>query len=127
MDGKEKERFRVLLLDQFHDNLKDLNDALDKHIKSITYKKQFSKIMYEKHKQNDEFKQNKTEHDKKHYQEHKDTLLNQRKQKYHNDNEFKEKVKLQQKNRYSQLNNLTSLKPTSSGSISGSVVSSENI
>ena len=127
MDGKEKERFRVLLLDQFHDNLKDLNDALDKHIKSITYKKQFNKIMYEKHKQNDEFKQNKTEYDKKYYQEHKEALLNQRKQKYHNDNAFKEKVKLQQKNRYSQLNNLKSLKPTSSGSISGSVVSSENI
>jgi len=96
MDDKEKERFKQLLTEQFNDNLKDLNDALDKHIKSITYKKQFNKIMYEKHKQNDEFKQNKTEYDKKYYQEHKEALLNQRKQKYHNDNDFKEKVKLQQ-------------------------------
>ena len=103
MDEQEKERFKQLLSEQFHDNLKDLNDALEKHIKSIIYKKQFNKIMYDKHKQNDEFKQNKTGYDKTYYQEHKEALLNQRKQKYHNDNDFKEKVKLQQRNRYSSL------------------------
>ena len=69
---------------------------------------------------------------KKYYQEHKETLLNQRKQKYHNDNEFKEKVKLQQRNRYSSLLFNKSVekikfKPTSSGSICGSVVSIEDI
>ena len=127
MDEKEKVRFKQLLSEQFHDNLKDLNDALEKHIKSMTYKKQFNKIMYEKHKQNDEFKQKKTDYDKRYYEENKEVLLAQRKQKYHNDNDFKEKVKLQQKNRYSELNNLKSLKPTSSGSISGSVVNGENI
>ena len=83
--------------------------------------------MYEKHKHSDEFKQKKIEYDKRYYEENKETLLAQRKDKYHNDNDFKEKVKLQQKNRYSQLNKLKSLKPTSSGSISGSVVNGENI
>ena len=57
MDEKEKLRFRRLLSEQFNDNLKDLNDSLDKYIQSITYKKHFNKIMYEKNKNNDEFKQ----------------------------------------------------------------------
>ena len=59
MDEQEKVRFKQLLSEQFHDNLKDLNDALEKHIKSIIYKKQFNKIMYEKHKHSDEFIQKK--------------------------------------------------------------------
>ena len=120
MDEKEKARFGQILLTKYNNNLKDLNDALDKHIQSITYKKQFNKIMYEKNKENDEFKQKKNEYDKKYYQEHKDKLLKERKEKYHNDNEFKEQIKLKQRNRYSQLNKLKNLNPTSSGSLSGS-------
>ena len=120
MDEKEKVRFKQILSKEFNDNLKYLNDALDKHIQSITYKKHFNKIMYEKNKENDKFKQKKKEYDKKYYQEHKETLLKNRKEKYHNDNEFKEQMKLKQRNRYSQLNNLKNLNPTSSGSISGS-------
>ena len=120
MDGKEKARFKQILSEQFHDNLKDLNDGLDKYIQSITYKKHFNKQMYEKNKNNDEFKEKKKEYDKKYYQEHKETLLKNRKEKYHNDNEFKEQMKLKQKNRYSQLNKLKSFDLNSSGSISGS-------
>ena len=120
MDEKEKARFGQILLTKYNNNLKDLNDALDKHIQSITYKKQFNKIMYEKNKENDEFKQKKKEYDKKYYQEHKDKLLKERKEKYHNDNEFKEQMKLKQRNRYSQLNKLKSLNLNSSGSVSGS-------
>ena len=120
MDEKEKARFGQILSTKYNNNLKDLNDALDKHIQSITYKKQFNKIMYEKNKENDEFKQKKKEYDKKYYQQNKDKLLKERKEKYHNDNEFKEQIKLKQKNRYSQLNKLKSLDFNSSGSISGS-------
>ena len=120
MDEKEKTRFGQILSTKYNNNLKDLNDALDKHIQSITYKKHFNKIMYEKNKENDEFKQKKNEYDKKYYQEHKDKLLKERKEKYHNDNEFKEQMKLKQRNRYSQLNKLKNLNPTSSGSLSGS-------
>lgn len=126
MDEKEKSRFKHILSEQFHDNLKDLNDALDKHIHSMTCKKEYNRKAYIKHKENEEFKQKKKDYDKKYYQEHKETLLNQRKQKYHNDNEFKEQMKLKQKQRYSQLNKLKILNPTSSGSISGSV-NKENI
>ena len=120
MDEKEKARFGQILSTKFNNNIKDLNDALDKYFQSIEYKKQFNKIMYEKNQKNDEFKQKKKEYDKKYYQEHKDKLLKERKEKYHNDNEFKEQMKLKQRNRYSQLNNLKNLNPTSSGSISGS-------
>ena len=120
MDEKEKARFKQILSKEFNDNLKYLNDALDKHIQSITYKKHFNKIMYEKNKENDEFKQKRKEYDKQYYQQNKDKLLKERKEKYHNDNEFKEQIKLKQKNRYSQLNNLKNLNPTSSGSVSGS-------
>ena len=120
MDEKEKARFGQILSTKFNNNIKDLNDALDKYFQSIEYKKQFNKIMYEKNKKNDEFKQKRKEYDKQSYQQNKDKLLKERKEKYHNDNEFKEQIKLKQKNRYSQLNNLKNLKPTSSGSISGS-------
>ena len=120
MEEKEKARFGQILSTKFNNNIKDLNDALDKHIQSITYKKQFNKLMYEKNKENEEFKQKRKEYDKKYYQQNKDKLLKERKEKYHNDNEFKEQMKLKQRNRYSQLNNLKNLNPTSSGSISGS-------
>ena len=120
MDEKEKARFGQILSTKFNNNIKDLNDALDKYFQSITYKKQFNKLMYEKNKENDEFKQKRKEYDKQYYQQNKDKLLKERKEKYHNDNEFKEQIKLKQRNRYSRLNNLKNLKPTSSGSISGS-------
>ena len=120
MDEKEKTRFGQILSTKYNNNLKDLNDALDKHIQSITYKKQFNKIMYEKNKENDEWKEKKKEYDKKYYQQNKDKLLKERKEKYHNDNEFKEQIKLKQRNRYSQLNKLKSFDLNSSGSISGS-------
>ena len=120
MDEKEKARFGQILLTKFNNNLKDLNDVLEKYFQSIEYKKQFNKIMYEKNKKNDEFKQKRKEYDKQYYQQNKDKLLKERKEKYHNDNEFKEQIKLKQRNRYSQLNNLKNLNPTSSGSISGS-------
>ena len=117
MDEKEKARFGQILSTKFNNNIKDLNDALDKYFQSIEYKKQFNKLMYGKNKENDEWKQKKKEYDKKYYQQNKDKLLKERKEKYHNDNEFKEQMKLKQKNRYSQLNKLKSLK---SGSVSGS-------
>ena len=120
MDEKEKARFGQILSTKFNNNIKDLNDALDKYFQSIEYKKQFNKLMYEKNKENDEFKQKRKEYDKQYYQQNKDKLLKERKEKYHNDNEFKEQMKLKQRNRYSQLNNLKNLNPTSSGSISGS-------
>ena len=98
MDDNEKLRFKHLLSDKFNDNLKNLNDALDKHIQSINYRKEFNKKAYIKHKENDEFKQKKKEYDKQYYQEHKDKLLKDRKDRYNNDNEFKEQMKLKQKN-----------------------------
>ena len=79
MNENDKIRFKQILLTQFNDNLKDLNEALIKHIQSITYKKQFNKIMYNKHKEDDEFKQKKKEYDKKYYEQNKDTLLSERK------------------------------------------------
>ena len=120
MEEKEKARFGQILSTKFNNNIKDLNDALDKYFQSIEYKKQFNKLMYGKNKENDEWKQKKKEYDKQYYQQNKDKLLKERKEKYHNDNEFKEQIKLKQRNRYSQLNNLKNLNPTSSGSISGS-------
>ena len=120
MDEKEKARFGQILLTKFNNNLKDLNDVLDKYFQSIEYKKQFNKIMYEKNKKNDEFKQKRKEYDKQYYQQNKDKLLKERKEKYHTNNEFKEQMKLKQRNRYSQLNKLKNLHPISSGSISGS-------
>lgn len=108
MDNNEKVRFREILSTQFNENLKDLNDALGKHIQSINYKTKYTKTAYIKNKDNDEFKQKKKEYDKKYYLEHKETLLNERTDKYHNDNEYKEQIKLKQKNRYSELNKLKS-------------------
>ena len=116
----EQKEFIDIVNTHFNGNLKDANFALKKYIQSIEYKKHFNKIMYEKNKENDEWKQKKKEYDKQYYQQNKDKLLKERKEKYHNDNEFKEQIKLKQRNRYSQLNNLKSLNPTSSGSISGS-------
>ena len=54
--------------------------------------------MYNKHKENDEFKQKKKEYDKKYYEQNKDALLSERKKRYDNDNDFKEQMKLKHKN-----------------------------
>ena len=64
-------------------------------------------MMYSKHKENDEFKQTKKEYDMKYYEQNKDILLSKRKNKYDNDNDFKEQIKLKQKTRY-ELNKLKS-------------------
>ena len=119
MDNSEKIRFQQLLQNTFNNDLKDLNDALDKHIKIINNKKEANKIAYVKHKDDTEFKKKKTEYDKQYYQEHKEKLLNERKQKYHNDNDFKEQNRLKQRNRYLELNKLKNRNCTSSGSPSG--------
>ena len=116
----EQKEFIDIVNTHFNGNLKDANFALKKYIQSIEYKKHFNKIMYEKNKKNDEWKQKKKEYDKQYYQQNKDKLLKERKEKYHNDNEFKEQIKLKQRNRYCQLNKLKSFNLNSSGSISGS-------
>ena len=120
MDNSEKQRFQQLLNNTFNNNLKDLNDALDKHIKNMDNKKEANKIAYVKHKEDTEFKKKKTEYDKQYYQDHKDKLLNERKQKYHNDIEYQTKTKEKQKLRYVGLNKLKNLNDNSSGSVSGS-------
>ena len=55
MDENEKIRFKQILSTQFTDDIKDLNDALNKHIELITYKKEFNKMMYMKNKESDAF------------------------------------------------------------------------
>ena len=98
MNDDEKIRFKQILSTHFNDNLKDLNDALVKHINSITYKIEFNKMMYNKHKEDDKFKQKKKEYDITYYEKNKDILLSERKIKYNNDDNFKEQIKLKQKN-----------------------------
>ena len=56
-EAEEKLRFKDLLSDKFNGNLKYVNDALDKHLQSINYRKEFNKKAYIKHEENDEFKQ----------------------------------------------------------------------
>ena len=98
MDENEKIRSKQILSTHFNGNIKDLNDALNKHIELITYKKEFNKMMYMKNKENNEFIQKKKEYDMKYYEQNKDMLLSKRKIKYDNDNDFKEQIKLKQKN-----------------------------
>jgi len=73
MDNSEKKRFQQLLNNTFNNNLKDVNDALDKHITIMNNKKQANETAYVKHKEDTEFKKKKTEYDKRYYQEHKQT------------------------------------------------------
>ena len=100
MDENEKIRFKQILSTHFNDNIKDLNDALNKHIELITYKKEFNKMMYMKNKESDAFIQKKKEYDTRYYEQNKDSLLSKRKHKYDNDIDFKEQIKLKQKARY---------------------------
>ena len=55
----EQKEFIDIVNTHFNGNLKDANFALKKYIQSIEYKKHFNKIMYEKNKNNDEFKEKK--------------------------------------------------------------------
>ena len=79
MDEIEKIRFKQILSTQFNNNIKNLNDALTKHINSISYKKEFNKMMYFKNKENNEFIQKKREYDMKYYEQNKQILLSKRK------------------------------------------------
>ena len=116
MDEKEKTQFRELLHDKFNNNFKELNEALVKYLEIVEKKKGANKSAYQKHKGNDDFKQKKKNYDKQYYNEHKHELLNARKDKYNNDNEYKEQIKLKQKARYLELNKLNSPTPKLSGS-----------
>ena len=104
MDEKVKTQFRELLHSKFNNNLNEVNEALVKHMEIVEKKKEANKSAYQKHKDNDEFKQKKKSYDKQYYNEHKPELLNARKDKYNNDNEYKEQIKLKQKARYLELN-----------------------
>ena len=97
MDDNSKEQFRKLLHDKFNNNLKEVNDALAKHIERIERKKRENKSAYQRHKDNEEFMKKKKDYDKQYYTEHKQELLNNRKDKYNNDNEYREQIKLNQK------------------------------
>lgn len=119
MSNSEKLRFQQLLNNTFNNNLKDLNDAIEKHMRIINNKKEANKIAYVKHKDDTEFRKKKTEYDKQYYQEHKQTLLQSKKDKYQNDIEYQTKIKEKQKLRYLELNKLKNLNDTSSGSRSG--------
>ena len=48
----------------------------------------------------------KKDYDKQYYTEHKHNLLSNRKDKYNNDNEYRENIKLKQKSRYVERNKL---------------------
>ena len=100
MDEGDLEQFKKLLHDEFNNNLKELNQALVKYIELIERKKQENKSAYQRHKDNDDFMKKKKDYDKQYYTEHKQELLSSRKDKYNNDNEYKEQIKLKQKSRY---------------------------
>ena len=106
MDDNNKEQFRKLLHDKFNNNLKELNQALVKYIELIERKKQANQSAYQRHKDNEEFMKKKKDYDKQYYTEHKHNLLSNRKDKYNNDNEYRENIKLKQKSRYVERNKL---------------------
>ena len=116
MDNSDKETFRNILQDKYNNNLKAVNDALVKYLEIVERKKEANKSAYQKHKDNEEFKQKKKDYDKQYYDEHKQELLNKRKDKYNNDNEYREQIKLKQKCRYVELNKLRSPALISDGS-----------
>ena len=117
MDEGDLEQFKKLLHDKFNNNLKELNQALVKYIELIERKKRENKSAYQRHKDNDDFMKKKKDYDKQYYTEHKQELLSNRKDKYINDNEYRETIKLKQKSRYVELNKLRSpaLKSDTSG------------
>ena len=116
MDETEKTQFRELLHNKFNNNLKAVNEALVKYLEIVERKKEANKSAYQKHKDNEDFKQKKKDYDKQYYNEHKQKLLNERKDKYNNDNEYREQIKLKQKCRYTELNKLRSPTLKSDGS-----------
>ena len=102
IDENEKLRFKQLLSEKFNDNLKGLNDSLDKYIQSKNTEKNLTKKHISNIKKMMNLKKKKKQYDKQYYQEHKDKLLKDRKERYNNDNEFKEHMKLKHKKHYSQ-------------------------
>ncbi len=63
-------------------------------------KKEANKIAYNKHRQDDSFNNKKTEYDKQYYQEHKQSLLKNKKDKYHTDTDYQTRINDRQKQRY---------------------------
>ena len=106
MNNIEKERFVILLKGKFNNDLKVLNDTLEKYLEIVEKKKEANKNAYRRNKDKDEFKQKKKDYDKQYYNEHKQDLLNARKVKYHSDKEYREQVKQQQKDKYEQSKQL---------------------
>ena len=100
MDEIEKDRFRTLLKEKFNNELKLVNDTLEKYLEIIKRKQESNKAAYKKQKDDDDFKQKKKTYDKQYYENHKHELLNIRKTKYHTDDDYKEKQKQKQKNIY---------------------------
>ena len=86
MDDNNKEQFRNLLHDKFNNTLKEVNEALVKHIERIERTKRETKSAYQKIKIMKNLWKKK-DYDKQYYTEHKQELLNNRKDKYNNENE----------------------------------------
>ena len=106
MNDFEKGRFQKILQNTYNNNLKELNDALEKHTQHIDNKKEANKNAYVKYREDDDFKQKKSQYDKQYYQDNKHRLLQSKKNKYHNDIEYQTKLKEKQKLRYLELNKL---------------------
>ena len=116
MDDNNKEQFRKLLQDNFNNNLKEVNQALVNHLEIVEKKKQANQIAYQRHKDNEEFMKKKKEYHKQYDTVHKQELLSNSKDKYNNDNEYRENIKLKQKSRYVEINKLRSPALKSDGS-----------
>ena len=106
MDDCDQEQFKNLLHDKYSNNLNRVNEVLVKHIELIERKKRANKSAYQKNKDNEEFMKKKKDYDKQYYTEHKHELLNNRKDKYHNDNEYREQIRQRQKDKYDELKQL---------------------
>ena len=59
MNNSEKERFVILLRGKFNNELKVLNDTLEKYLEIVEKKKEANKNAYRRNKDKDEFKQKK--------------------------------------------------------------------
>ena len=57
MDNSDKETFRNILQDKYNNNLKAVNEVLVKYLEIVEKKKEANKSAYQKHKDNEEFKQ----------------------------------------------------------------------
>ena len=79
MNDFEKGRFQKILQNTYNNNLKELNDALEKHTQHIDNKKEANKNAYVKYREDDDFKQKKSQYDKQYYQDNKHRLLQSKK------------------------------------------------